>query len=214
MMVARCFGVGALFLVATTAARADIIEVAFDFTLNNINGGGLFTYDTTQTDPSHTASDAPTGGDFADANDGLLSFDVNYNGNVYQMGDSTDFPVLPVVLLPGNKKQSPPGGSGYQFIALIQIAGTCTDSASFTCNPEGTFLAFGQKNGVQLISGVSVGAISFSDSTSKWNVGSAPDLQIVNGTIGGENVVPEPGYLSVSALGIAGLWFARRRARA
>jgi hypothetical protein len=62
------------------------------------------------------------------------------------------------------------------------------------------------------VSGVTSAEVSFSGSNLTYNLGFAPDISEITGTVTGESVVtPEPALFPFTILAIAGLWFVRRR---
>ena len=209
---ARCLGLGTLLAALSFSAAASTVTVDFGITLNSLNGTGQFTYD-----PS-LVSTAGGLGPYADAADGLESFSLTYDGKTYTdtSANLLDAPTLPTVFLPGNTTIQ--HGLQYEFFGLWVVSGSCTGSSgSYTCTGPGglgdaTILGLGRGTEAFLVSGVTSASISFSGSDLTYNLGSAPDITEITGTVGSEAVVtPEPSLFVLTVFGIAGLWLARRR---
>jgi hypothetical protein len=208
---ARWLGLGAAMAALPFCVAASTVTVDFGISLNSLTGTGQFTYD-----PSLTTSDGL--GPYADAADGLESFSLTYDGTTYTntSSDLLDGPTLPTVFLPGNA--TIPAGLQYGFLALWVVDGSCTGSGgSYACTGpggEGDATILGLGRGVQafLVSGVTSAEVSFSGSNLTYNLGFAPDISEITGTVTGESVVtPEPALFPFTILAIAGLWFVRRR---
>ncbi len=214
MKHARYAGLGALLAVLPISVQASsIISEQIDFTVNGLDGEATFTVDT-----SLAATDAPTGGAYADPNDGLLSLNMTYNSVNYDLADFLDTPFLPIVLLPGNNKLT--AGLQYELIGAVTTTGSCatTGGGFFICTGPppsnlATVLAFGPIVQTYYVNGVATVDASVSGSSSILSL-SGGGISVVKGSITGESVVPEPGLGSLTALGIAGLFFVRRRFRA
>jgi hypothetical protein len=212
MMVrpARLLGLGALLAAMPFYLNADSVTVDFGVSLNSIDGTGSFTYDTTP-----AVSDFA--GDYADAGDGnLTAFSLSYNGATYDLANALDAPSLPTVFLPGNI--TIPSGLQYGFFGFWVVSGSCTPSGSagsYSC-ADATLLGLGRHNTVSgeveevfLITDAS--GISINDTGSELNY-NLTGTAAGTGTITSESVVtPEPSFLTFTALGLAGLCFARRR---
>jgi hypothetical protein len=212
---ARYVGLAALFAVVPIAAQASIVTEQINFTVNGVDGEATLTVDTNVLDPSHATSDSA--GAYADPSDGLLALSLQYNGNNYTLANFLDTPFLPIVLLPGNSKLQ--DGLDYELIGAVTVDGSCTGSSgAFNCtgpgpSNEATILGFGPMIQTDFVSGVSTVDASLSGSSTILALyGSG--ITHVDGSITGEAAVPEPGYAPLTALGIAGLLFIRRRVRA
>ena len=201
----RCLGLGALLAALPLCVAASTVTVDFSIALNGLDGTGEFTYD-----PTMTATDGLGG--YADPANGLDSFSLTYNGTTYTNTSASllDPAALPAVFLPGNS--SVPSGLQYGFLALWVVNGSCSGSGgSYTCN-DATILGLGRSPGAFLTSNVTTATISFSGSELRYNLGAAPDVSQIVGSITGESVVtPEPSFFPLTAIALAGLWFARRR---
>jgi hypothetical protein len=207
---ARWLGLGAILAALPLALSASMVTVNFTINVNGLDGQGQFVVD-----PTAASSDG--GGNFAYSGHGLDSFQLTYNGNTYNMADDLDPATLPTVTLPGNLVN--PAGLDYGFLALWVVSGSCTGPApNFTCvGPGGvgdaTLIGLG-RNSVQafLANGLTqVNVSNAGTSFVSYNLGTAPDLSVIRGTLTSETVAPEPAALPVMALGLAGLWFVRRR---
>jgi hypothetical protein len=211
---ARWFGLVALLAALQFSASASTVTVDFGISLNDLSGSGQFTYDPAAVSTSDSL------GPYADPADGLESFSLTYDGVTYTdtssnllQGPTPD--TVPAVFLPGNSTLQ--NGLQYEFFGLWVVSGSCTGSAGdYTCSGPGgvgdaTILGLGRSPEAFLVTGVTSADISYSGNDLLYNLGLAPDIKEITGTISSETVTPEPGYLSVMALGLAGLWFARRR---
>ena len=209
---ARYLGLGALLAILPISARASIVTEQLNFTVNGLDGVVTFTVDTNLADPSHSTSDGAGG--YADPNDGLLALNLQYNSVNYTLADFLDFPAMPIVLLPGNTKLA--AGLQYELIGGVVAVGSCTGSAGFfNCtgpapSNEATILGFGPTVQTDFVTGVATVDASVSGSSSTLTL-TGSGIKAVKGSITGESAVPEPGLLPLSALGLVGLWFVRRR---
>jgi hypothetical protein len=206
-------GVCALLAALPLCASASMVTVDFDFSLNSVEGTGSATYD-----PS--AEGGTTDLYYADPSHGLFSFQVNYNGGTYTNTSASllDSTTLPTVFLPGNETIT--NGLMYEFYGFWVVSGSCSGtttgsgagtSYSGTCDGA-TLLAFGRTpNEVALYENVDSITINGTGDTFGAVLGQPFDVTTIGGTISGESVVPEPAVFPVLALGLAGLWFARRR---
>lgn len=207
----RWFGLGALVAVLPFCAAASTVTVDFGINLNSVTGTGTFTYD-----PA-AISTAGGLGPYADSADGLQSFSLTYDGTTYT-DTSADLLAGPTIFLPGNSTIQ--HGLQYGIFGLWVISGSCTGTGTagdFACTGPGgvgdaTILGLGRSVEAFLLTGVSTAEVAFSGSDIKYNVGSAPAIQQIAGTITSEVVAtPEPAVFPLCALGLAGLWLARRR---
>jgi hypothetical protein len=209
---ARGLGLGALLAALPFCLTASPITVNYGIAIGAETGNGQFTYD-----PA-LESTAGGSGPYADAADGLESFSLTFNGTPLTSSDLLDAPTLPTVFLPGNITIQ--HGLQYEFFGLWVVSGSCTSTGSagsYNCTGPGgvgdaTILGLGRSVESFLASGVSTVLISGSGSNLTYNLGLAPDITETTGSITSETAVtPEPLTLPVTVLGIAGLWFARRR---
>ncbi len=207
----RWIGLGALMAALPLVMTASTITVDFSIALNGLTGTGDFTYD-----PSGIST-AGNLGPYTDAGDGLQSFELDYDGNSYTTANALDSPTLPTVFLPGNDTLQ--HGLQYEVFGFWVVSGTCTSTGTagdYTCTGPGgvgdaTLLGLGRSTEAFLASGVTEVSIGNTGSDLVYNLGLAPDITEVTGTVLSETVTPEPSLLSIMALGFAGLWFARRR---
>ncbi len=200
----RWLGLGAVLAALSLSVMADTVTVNFDIDVASTIGTGSLTYD-----PSATASDGF--GSYADYGHGLDSFSLTYGATTYTLGEALDYPTLPTVFLPGNTYPSGNPSTNYGLLALWVVSGTCDATSTpgeFSCD-DATLLGL-SRNTVQtfLANGVSTVTLLGSGSTLKYNIGTPPGLQVTSGTL---TFVPEPALVWFMALGLAGLWFARRR---
>jgi len=209
MKSGRWVGVGVLLATLPLALTASTISEGFGISLNGLNGTGTFSYDTTKTT-------ADGDGPYADAGDGLTSFDLTYDGTTYTEGESLDSPTLPTVYLPGNT--TIPGGLTYGVLAawVVTGSGSCTPTGGgdYNCaGPGGVggadIIGVGRNPEAYLYEDVTSASINFTGSYVTYAFGTDPIK--IYGTISSETVVPEPALIPGLILGLAGLWFARRR---
>jgi hypothetical protein len=212
---ARWLGLGAFLAVLPFSVSASTVTVDFGISLNGMNGTGEFSYD-----PS-LASAAGGLGAYADGADGLESFDLTYDGVTYSSTSASllDGTTVPTVFLPGNSTIQ--HGLQYGFLGLWVVSGSCTDTGTagdYTCTGPGgtgdaTILGLGRTTEAFLASGVTSAQVSYTGSDLVYNLGLAPDITEITGTVTSESVAatPEPTTLWVTALGFAGVWIARRR---
>jgi MYXO-CTERM domain-containing protein len=211
---ARLFGLSALLAAlpfSVMASTTTTVDFSFDLS-NSTTGTGYFTYD-----PSlETSSDGPpAGGPYADGADGLEAFDLTYNSITYNMGDALDAgpTALPIVYTGDNS--TIPAGYNYGVLALWVVSGSCSGpAASMTCTGPGggaSIIGVGRNAEAFLISDATTGSIVGTGSQTLYNFGVPPGVSEITGAITSETVTPEPAFLPVTALGLAGLWFVRRR---
>lgn len=211
----RWLGLCALVAALPLAVRASTVAVDFGISLNGLTGAGQFTYD-----PA-AVSTAGGLGPYADGADGLESFSLTYDGTTYTntsanvLGGPTlsSIPLVnaaPAVFLPGNSTLQ--NGLQYEFFGLWVVSGSCTGTGGdYTCS-DATILGLGRSTEAFLASDVTSADISYTGSDLVYNLGSAPGISEITGTITAEAVAtPEPALLSLTTLGLAGLCFARRR---
>jgi PEP-CTERM motif len=207
---ARWLGLGALLAALPFSLGASIVTVDFSLILNSIPGSGSFSYDSTKVGTDFY-------GQYANAANGLDSFELDYNGKTYTMSQA--LPTLPIVFLPGNTYEGsvPPGD--FSFLAAWIIPGSVSGSNEDVIGLGRQLSAFEFDNVVS--PNISTEEAKSGDPSSltldacplsePGNVKSCPDLVVSTGSITGESVVPEPAALPLAAVGLAGLWFARRR---
>jgi hypothetical protein len=210
---ARYVGLGALLVALPIAGRASIISEEIDFTVGSNNGTVDFTVDT-----SKALSDAPTGGPYADPDDGLLSLTLNYNSANYTLADFLDAPFLPIVLLPGNNKLT--AGLQYEVIGVVVLDGSCPPDISlpgtFNCTGPGpgntaTILGLSPTIEAATVGGAVTIDASVSGSSTIVPVHGQVLTPVFGSITGEESTVPEPALFPVIGLAFAGLLFARRR---
>jgi hypothetical protein len=208
----RLWSVGAILAAMPLCLSASLITVNFGFSLNGLDGSGQAVYD-----PSKEGG--TTDDFFADPNDGLSSFSATYNGSTYTNTSASllDGTTLPTVFLPGNETID--HGLTYEFFGFWTVSGTCSGGVTGsgtgivyngTCD-DATLLGFGRSTEVALFENVTSVQISFTGDSLTYNLGYAPDITEIAGTISGETVAPEPALFPVLILGLASLWFAGRR---
>jgi len=203
---ARWLVLGALLAALPLAVTAGPVTVDFGISLGGMTGTGNFTYN-----PSLAATDFYGG--YTNQPNGLSSFNLTYDGNTYSMSEALDYPTLPTVFLPGNSfpPSAPPGDFG--FLAVWVVPGSISGG-------DESLIGVGRGVPAFLLTNVVASTVSFGGSGSSvifdvcptvGEVRSCPDLHVTAGTITSESVTPEPALLPFTLLGIAGLWFARRR---
>lgn len=209
----RSAGVCTLLAALPLCASASLVTVDFDFSLNGLDGTGQAVYDPSQ-------EGGTTDLYYADPNDGLSSFQVNYDGNTYTNTSSSllDSTTLPTVFLPGNETIT--NGLTYEFYAYWVLSGTCTGSTtgsgasltfSGTCDGA-TLLVLGRTPyDVALFENVDTITVTDTGDSLGSVVGNPNGVTPIGGTITGESVVPEPALFPFLMLGLAGLLLARRR---
>jgi hypothetical protein len=213
---ARCLGLGILLAALPIAATASTITV--DFSAGGLvsslsstgTATGVFTYDSA----AATAMASPF--PYVAPGSGLDSFSLTYGGETFTDNTSTtagqllDPGVLPTVLLPGNALLPP--GDNYAIEALWVISGSCTGSPSaYTCTGPGgvgdaTVLGFSREFPAFIATNVTGADIGGSGVTYSGELLLAPSV-----TFGTVTIAPEPAYLPLTVLAIAGLCFISRR---
>lgn len=184
--LARRLVLGAGLVGLPVLATASTIPVTSSFSLAGLTGTISASYDDSFTPlVDHT-------GTYVDNSDGLLTFDVTYNGTTYHENQALTFPTLPELLLPGNTLVK---GGGYGFLGAWLVSGSIADGDAVVLGVANNVPAF-------LASGVSAFSAAF-DSNKTLNIG-ITDKSIILAT-------PEPSALPVGALALGGLWFFRRR---
>jgi hypothetical protein len=200
-------GLGALLAALPFSATASSVTVDFDISLGAQTGSGNFTYD-----PSLVLSDSY--GNYVNAsNNGLQAFNLSYDSENYSITNALDAPTLPSVFLPGNAFPPAAPAGDYGFLAIWVVPGSVSGG-------EESLIGVGRGEQAFLLTNVVASTISFTGSGSSTtfdvcpivdNVKSCPDLGVTVGTITNESVAPEPSLLTLTGLGLTGLWFARRR---
>jgi MYXO-CTERM domain-containing protein len=187
MRFPKWLGLGVLVAALPLSMTAvPVVTAGFDFLLDGHAGSVTATY---------AAGITPlvdTTGTYLDGSD-LDSFDVSWDGNSFTMGEALDYPTLPELLLPGNSLV--PGG-GYGFVGDWLVSGNLGSGT-------GTVLGLAANVPAYLLNDASAFSIT---STNPLLIGTN-QASINIGTI----TSPEPVLLPVLALGLAGLWFVRRR---
>lgn len=190
---------GAIALMMPWIATASTVTVDFTFTLGGSNGTGEVMFD-----PTLATSDAF--GPFVNDAHGLTEFDLTYGGHTYTMSDAIDFPTMPEVFLPGNTYHNTIGPGQIGLFGYWVVPGT--DSGGFE-----DLIGIGRTGHVFLLTGVSdaPSEITFGGSGSSLTIqvckpGDCPNFQATEGA-----VAPEPALIPLMSIGLAGLWFVRRR---
>jgi len=192
MRFAPLLGLGALLAALPLSMTASIITVDFTFSLNGDPGSASAVYDTSYT----PLTDAH--GTYVDASDGLSSMDVTYGGFTYNLSDAIGY--SPELLLPGNTLV---GDGSYGFLADWFVNGTGGI-------PGATILGIGDSIPAYLAVDVTQFLVNGTPSTTLYlgfDQAPPPAGSFISGTV----TSPEPALLPLLALGLAGLWFARRR---
>jgi hypothetical protein len=222
---AAWLSLGALLTALPLSMAASTVTVDFGILLNGIAGNGQLSYDS-------AAENTDSGGNFVESGEGLDSLSLTYNNPTPYTNTSANLlgaPALPAVFLPGNITNDTTGLQ-YGFLSLWAVNGTCTAAAPtgtiaagnwadvISCSSPSTILGLGRtlSGGLddEAFLGENVSTIYLSDGGGSFVqyalVG--PGVSQIIGTITSESVVtPEPSFLVLTALGLAGLWFARRR---
>jgi MYXO-CTERM domain-containing protein len=206
---ARWTAAAVLLAALPLVASASTIAVDFNFTLNGIDGSGDAVYN-----PADVAGGSNP---YADPNDGLVSFDLSYNGSSYTNTSSNllDGVTLPTVFLPGNDTLQ--NGLSYEFFGVWVVSGACTGSVTSgvyngTCEAGTDILLLGRSTEVALLDDVTSVELANTGNDLAYNFGYAPDITEITGSITSEVAsAPEPTLLPFVAFGLAGLWFVRRR---
>jgi hypothetical protein len=186
---ARWLGLGALLAALPLSVTAASVTEDFSVSLDGLPGTIQFTYDPLPADELHDAD-----GYYVDAGNGLDSFQLTYNSVTYSLTTPPGQILLsPTVFLPGNS--TIPAGDTYAFLAVWLISGSIADG-------NATIIGVGRDPGAFMATDVSAFDVFGSGSTLLYGI----DGNVTAGTI-----TPEPVLFPVTALGLAGLWFARRR---
>jgi hypothetical protein len=200
---ARWLGMATLLVVALPwSVGASPVTEDFTFNIGGINGTGEVTFD-----PAYAMSD--TYGPYVSnppdvgAPPDLTQFDLSYNGiDSYNLGNA----LAAEVFLPGNDYNGPPIPAG-KFAVFGYWVVPGSDVGGFE-----SLIGVDRHGNAFLLSGVKDGDYSFSGSGSSLTLqvctsaSDCPNFSYIKGTI-----TPEPAVLPLCALGLAGLWFARRR---
>jgi hypothetical protein len=194
---ARWLGLATLLVAALPlSVAASSVTEDFTFSIAGINGTGEVTFD-----PADALSDAS--GPYVDAVQGLTEFDLSYNGiSSYDLGNA----LAAEVFLPGNDYNGPAIPAG-EFAVFGYWAVPGSDVGGFE-----SLIGVDRHGNAFLLNGVNDSSISFSGSGSSLTLQvcpssrDCPDFSYTKGA-----VTPEPSLVPLTALALAGLWFARRR---
>ncbi|MGP0074068.1 MAG: PEP-CTERM sorting domain-containing protein [Bryobacteraceae bacterium] len=189
----RCLGIGALLAALPFLATASPVVEDFTFNIGGTPGTGEVTFD-----PSHALTDAY--GPYVNASPGLTEFDLSFESDNYTISDA----LAAEVFLPGNDYNNTIAAGHYAVFGFWVVPGS--ESGGFE-----SLIGVTREGKTFLLTGVEASTISFGGSGSSLTLqvcpaGDCPNYQVTMGSI-----TPEPSLLPLSALGLAGLWFARRR---
>jgi hypothetical protein len=223
---ATWLSLGALLTALPLSMAASTVTVDFGILLNGINGTGQFSYDSVTADQG-----SDSGGNFVESGEGLDSLSLTYNNPTPYTDTSSNLlggPALPSVFLPGNITNDATGLQ-YGFLSLWAVSGTCTAATptgtiaagnwadTISCSSPSTILGLGRTSmgaNDEAFLGENVSTIYLSDGGGSYvnYILVGPGVSQIVGSITSESVVtPEPSFLTLTALGLAGLWFVRRR---
>ena len=189
-----CLGIGALLAAVPFSATASPVVEDFSFNIGGTPGTGEVTFD-----PSDALTDAY--GPYVNAPPGLTEFDLSFGGNSYTLSEA----LAAEVFLPGNDYNNTIAPGHYGVFAYWVVPGS--DVGGFE-----SLIGVDRRGHTYLLTGVDASTVSFNSSGSSLTVevcetnGDCPNFHVTMGSI-----APEPSLLPLSALGLAGLWFVRRR---
>ena len=194
---ARWLGLATLLVAALPlSVAASSVTEDFTFNIGGINGTGEVTFD-----PADALSDSS--GPYVDAAQGLTEFDLSYNGiSSYDLGNA----LAAEVFLPGNDYNGPAIPAG-EFAVFGYWVVPGSDVGGFE-----SLIGVDRHGNAFLLNGVNDTSVSFSGSGSSLTLQvcrsstDCPDFSYTKGA-----VTPEPSLVPLTALALAGLWFARRR---
>ncbi len=203
---ARWLTMGVLVAALPFTVAASIVTVDFS---TSIGASGNFTVNNS---PSDLLTDS-YGSSVTESSGGLESFNLSYGGNNYDLAEALDA----AVFLPGNTYPPSASAGEYGFLAVWVVDGSV--SGNFE-----SLVGVGRGVGAFLLTNVLSSSVGFGydshDDPSSLTLGvcpttptvTCPNIRVTEGSITGQSVVsPEPTLLPLVGLGLAGLWFVRRR---
>jgi hypothetical protein len=210
---ARYLGLTILLVAVPLSLSASTLTIDFNGTLNSLPVVGSFTYN-----PADIVSGAS--GVYTDPGDGLESLSLTYNSVDYTNLSASLLggPTLPTVFLPGDTTIT--NGLPYDVESFWVVSGTCSGGGGiYVCTGPGGFATVlgmartinGSPTGSQIFLASNITSVDIfgsGDSLGYELGGPTPPVQYTSGTI---NETPEPGLISLMALGLAGLILVRTR---